>query len=159
MVPVNNTLVCLTSSFVFLAADTLLCVLMYIKPEDVSLCMVDQRGKAGSCIPDKWYTNWYALYYSPQLLSIMQNFVLITPQTSVTIVCSIQPTRLLVLLLWQWRCYITLVTYPKPSSFRYTYCICSNFQITLLTKNSKNWEHFWKIKICNWQMWCSYLLK
>ena len=30
MVPVNNTLVCLTSSFVFLAADTLLCVLMCI---------------------------------------------------------------------------------------------------------------------------------
>ena len=31
MVPVNNTLVCLTSSFVFLAADTLLCVLMLSK--------------------------------------------------------------------------------------------------------------------------------
>ena len=31
-VPVNNTLVCLASSFVFLAADTLLCVL--INPED-----------------------------------------------------------------------------------------------------------------------------
>ena len=29
-VPVNNTLVCLTSSFVFLAADTLLCVLMMV---------------------------------------------------------------------------------------------------------------------------------
>ena len=27
-VPVNNTLVCRTSSFVFLAADTLLCVLI-----------------------------------------------------------------------------------------------------------------------------------
>ena len=27
-VPVNNTLVCLASSFVFLAADTLLCVLI-----------------------------------------------------------------------------------------------------------------------------------
>ena len=29
-VPVNNTLVCLASSFVFLAADTLLCVLIYL---------------------------------------------------------------------------------------------------------------------------------
>ena len=28
MVPVNNTLVCLASSFVFLIADTLLCVLI-----------------------------------------------------------------------------------------------------------------------------------
>ena len=30
MVPVNNTLVCLTSFFDFLAADTLLCVLITI---------------------------------------------------------------------------------------------------------------------------------
>ena len=29
-VPVNNTLVCRTSFFVFLAADTLLCVLMHV---------------------------------------------------------------------------------------------------------------------------------
>ena len=31
-VPVNNTLVCLASSFVFLAADTLLCVLIIFVP-------------------------------------------------------------------------------------------------------------------------------
>ena len=45
MVPVNNILVCLASSFVFLAADTLLCVLIlykcvYVKCVYVCACSI-----------------------------------------------------------------------------------------------------------------------
>ena len=46
-VPVNNTLVCRTSFFVFLAADTLLCVLINIFCS-ITLCLRHLSDQTGS---------------------------------------------------------------------------------------------------------------